>query len=125
MDAPAGRNGTGFFLARDMLDSAPERSRSTGVLGRDTLPSLREGGLSYRDAIGFAGDWGYDRIVGIDRLSFNSWALVVVGSLRRAVMEGLDARSRRRGVEGGSECIEDGVVGVGMPGMLLIEDCEE
>ena len=62
-------------------------------------------------------------MIGIDRLSFNSWALVVVGSLRRAVMEGLDARSRRRGVDGGNECIEDGVVGVG--GMLLMEDCEE
>jgi hypothetical protein len=110
-----------------MLDSAPERSLSIGVLGRDTeagllLLSARDGGLSYRDVIGFAGDCGYDRIVGIDRLSFNSCALVVVGSLRRPVMEVFDASSRRRGVDGGTECTEEGVVGVGI---LEIEDCDE
>ena len=87
-----------------MLDSAPERSRSTGVLGRDIefgLPlSVRDGGLSYRDIIGFAGDWRYARIVGIDRFSFKSWALVVVGSFRRPPRDDFDASSRLRGVEG-------------------------
>ena len=60
--------------------------------------------------------------MGIDRFSFSSWALVVVGSLRRAVMDGLPPRSRRRGVEGGSEWTEDGVVGVAT---LVIEECDE
>lgn len=56
---PAGRNGRGFFLAWDRLDSAPERSRSTGVFGREVapdLPSVRDEGLSYRNPIGLAGD---------------------------------------------------------------------
>ena len=51
----------GFFLARDILDSAPERSLSTGVLGRDIavlLLSVRDGGLSYRDITGLAGESG-------------------------------------------------------------------
>lgn len=87
------------------------------------LLSVREGGLSYLDAIGFAGDWVCDRKIGIDLLSLRSCALVVVGSLRRAVMEGFCANSfRRRGVDGGNECAEDGVVGVGR---LVMDDCEE
>jgi hypothetical protein len=62
-------------------------------------------------------------MIGIDLFSFRSWALVVVGSLRRAVMEGLcDSSFLRRGVDGGKECVEDGVVGVGM---LVIDDCAE
>lgn len=58
-------------------------------------------------------------MVGIDRFSFNSCALVVVGSLRRAVMDGFDPRSRLRGVEGGNECTDEGVVGVAI---LVIDD---
>jgi hypothetical protein len=59
-----------------MLLLAPERSLSTGVLGRDIasglLLSVREGGLSYRDPAGFAGDCVEVRIIGIDLFSFNS-----------------------------------------------------
>jgi hypothetical protein len=84
--------------------------------------SARDGGLSYRETIDFAGDCGYDRMIGIDLFSFSNCALVVVGSLRSAVIDGFDATSRRRGVDGGNECTEEGVVGVGM---LVIEDCEE
>ena len=126
-DEPAGRNGRGFFLARDVVDSAPVRSLSIGVLGRDAdvglLPvSVLDGGLSYRDISGFAGDCGWDRMVGIDRLSFNSCALVVVGSLRRPVTDVFDPSSLRRGVDGGTEWVEMGVVGVGI---LVIDDCDE
>jgi hypothetical protein len=109
-----------------MLDSAPERSLSIGVLGRDTvdlLPlSVRDGGLSYRDISGFAGDCGCGRMVGIDLLSFNSCALVVVGSLRSPVTDDFEPSSLRRGVKGGNECVEPGVVGVGI---LVIDDCDE
>ena len=38
------------------------------------------------------------------------------------MIDGLDARSRRRGVEGGSECADVGVAGVGI---LVIDDCAE
>lgn len=58
----------------------------------------------------------------MDRLSFSSCALVVVGSLRRPVVDVFDPSSLRRGVEGGNECVEPGVVGVGM---LVIDDCDE
>ena len=51
-------------------------------------------------------------MVGMDLFSFNSCALVVVGSLRRALSDGLLGISRRRGVDGGSEYTEEGVVGV-------------
>jgi hypothetical protein len=61
-------------------------------------------------------------MVGIDLFSFNSCALVVVGSLRRPGLEILDPRSLLRGVEGGSECVEPGVVGVGI---LVIEEVAE
>ena len=74
-----------------MLLSAPERSLSTGVLGRDIasglLPSVRDGGLSYRDPTGFAGDCVEVFIMGIDLLSLSSCAFVVVGSLRRPTAE--------------------------------------
>ncbi len=58
----------------------------------------------------------------MDRFSLSNCELVVVGSLRRPVMEGLDTTSRRRGVEGGNAWLEDGAVGVAT---LLTEDCEE
>jgi hypothetical protein len=61
-------------------------------------------------------------MMGIDLLSFNSCALVVVGSLRRAVIDDFEPSSRRRGVDGGNECTEDGVLGVGI---LVIDDCDE
>jgi hypothetical protein len=109
-----------------MLDSAPERSRSTGVLGRDIdvglLLSVLDGGLSYRDAIGFAGDAVWLRMIGIDRFSFSSCALVVVGSLRKAFTDDFCANSRLRGVEGGIDCVEHGVVGVGI---LVMDECDE
>ena len=75
-------------------------------MGLDTvarLPvSVRDGGLSYLDIIGFAGDCACGRMVGIDRFSFRSCALVVVGSLRRPVTEDFDPSSLLRGVDGGS-----------------------
>ena len=61
-------------------------------------------------------------MVGIDRLSFNSWELVVVGSFRSAEADDLDASSRLRGVDGYDGIILEGVDG---PAMLLIEDCAE
>lgn len=109
-----------------MLDSAPDRSLSIGVLGRDTevglLPSVRDGGLSYREVIGFVGDCGGGRMAGIERLIFNSCALVVVGSSRSPVTEVFDPSSLLRGVEGGNEYVEPGVAGIGI---LMIDDCDE
>ena len=61
-------------------------------------------------------------MVGIDRLSFSSCALVVVGSLRRPVIDVLEDTSRLRGVEGGKEVVDDGVVGVPI---LVMDECEE
>jgi hypothetical protein len=59
-----------------MLLSAPDLSRSTGVLG---LPlalallnwSVRDGGRSYLPIIGFAGDWVLF-MVGMDRFILSS-----------------------------------------------------
>lgn len=86
------------------------------------LRSVREGGLSYLDTTGLAGDCVYGRMIGIDLFSFNNCALVVVGSLRSPVMEAFPPRSLRRGVDGCSGLPEDGVVGVAT---LLTEDEEE
>lgn len=84
--------------------------------------SVREGGLSYRVITGLAGDCGFGFMVGMDRLSFNNCALVVVGSLRRVLADDFDPSSLRRGVDGSSEWVELGVVGVAI---LVIDDCDE
>src|SRR3569833_90488 len=78
------------------------------------LVSVRDGGRSYpREVRGRAGDWG-GRITGRERFSRSSWAHVVVGSLRRDRADVFWPTSYRRGVDGGRQCAEDGVVGVGM-----------
>lgn len=104
------------------------RMRSTGVFGRITdggRPSVREGGRSYRPTavVGFAGDWGA-LIAGSDRFSLSNCALVVVGSFRSETVDVFVTTSLavRRGVEGGSDWAEEGVVGVGR---LEMEDCAE
>ena len=85
--------------------------------------SVRDGGLSNRPVVVFAGDWG-GFIAGIERLSLNSCALVVVGSVLRDAAEALVATSRDplRGVAGSMDWEETGVVG---PAWLETEDWAE
>ena len=62
-------------------------------------------------------------MTGSDRFKRRSWALVVVGSLRKEAVDVFWPSSRRRGVEGGGiDWTEDGVEGVGM---LDRDDCAE
>ena len=61
-------------------------------------------------------------MAGKERFCFSSCALVVVGSLRREVVEVLEPSSLLRGVEGPNDAVEEGVVGVGM---LVTEDWAE
>ena len=61
--------------------------------------------------------------IGIDRFIFNSWAFVVVGSGRRALIDGRVPKFRcRMGVDGVGTVAREGVDGVGM---LDMEDCAE
>ena len=75
--------------------------------------SVLGGGASYPRVVRGLAVESKGRMAGRERLRRRSCALVVVGSLRRDAWDDFWPVSLRRGVDGGNDWTDDGVVGVG------------